>query len=208
MKKRLFIFLTSVIFLLPAQTALTAESADPPIIIAIPESVIIEVLAQTLPLTLDGDSERLEGTITIVGISGFRLDDNLIIGHIALTGQDLSLVTSVADQDIRLKLGNASVDFDCEAELRFDEARQTLYIKLVARGIEAEKALESGDIGQALLLFLNGREFPIALEDIHPIVAEAGDKVITIDTHVSDIRSAAGMLQVSLLPKITTTPKP
>ncbi len=208
MIKALFILLASTLFLLPAQTVPSATTGGPPITIAIPETVISKALAETLPLTLDGGSERLEGTITIVDISDLKLYNKIIICHIALTGKDLSLVTTVADQDIRLKLGNASVDFDCEAELRFDEALQTLYITPVARGIEAEKALENGDIGQALLLFLNGREFPIALQDIQPIIAEAGDKMITIDTHISDIGAAAGMLQISLLPKISTRSKP
>jgi len=208
MKKTFFTLLASALFLLPAQTAFSATTGEPPITIAIPESVISRALTETLPLTLAGDSRRLEGAITIVDISGLKLYNKIIICHITLTGKDLSLVTTVADQDIRLKLGNASVDFDCEAELRFDEALQTLYITPVARGIEAEKALENGDIGQALLLFLNGREFPIALQDIQPIIAEAGDKMITIDNHISDIGAAAGMLRISLLPEITTRPKP
>lgn len=207
MKNTLRMLLLTAIFVLPTQTALTAATGHPPITITIPEPVIGKALAQTLPLTLAGDSERLEGTITIVDISDFKLDSTGITCRIELTGKDLSLVTSVADQDIRLKLGNASVDFVCEAKLRFDEASQTLYITPLAQGIEAENALEKGDIGKALLLFLNGREFPVALEDIQPMVALTSDKIITIDTHIIDISSATGMLEIRLLPEITTRPR-
>jgi len=208
MKNTLLPFLLAALLMLPVQAAFSAVTDDPPITITIPEAVIGRALTQTLPLTLAGDSERLEGTITIVDISDVKLDDTGITCHIELTGKDLSLITSVADQDIRLKLGNAAVDFDSEAQLRFDEALQTLYITPVAQGIEAENALEDGDIGKALLLFLNGREFPVALQDIRPMVARASDKIITIDTHIIDISAGAGLLEIRLLPEITTRPRP
>ncbi len=205
MKKSLLVI--TAVFLLLTFSSINAAEKNPQFIsMNIPESVISNALQQILPLTLEGASPRLEGTITIVGVSDLQLHDRRILSRIDLRGDDLDLITTVADQNIRLRLGSANLDFDCEAELRYDAALQTLYIKPLARDVQTDEALQKGDIGNALLLFLNGREFPLTLEDIQPIIAEAGNKIITIETRVADIKAVEGALQISLNPKVTTAP--
>jgi len=206
MKKSLLVITTAFLLLFPVSSINAAEKDPQFISMNIPGAVISNALQQILPLTLEGTSSKLEGTITIVGISDLQLHDRRIFCRIDLRGDDLDLITTVADQDIRLRLGSADLDFDCEAELRYDATLQTLYVKPIARGVQTDQALQKGEIGNALLLFLNGREFPLALEDIQPVIAEAGNKIITIETRIADIKAVEGALQFSLHPIVTTAP--
>ncbi len=173
----------------------------------IPESIITEAMKGVLPLSLEGTSSTLEGTITVVNITNFHIQNQQIFCHIDLMGNNLHLVSTIANQEIRLKLGSARINFDCDALLRYDHTRQTLYIRPTARGIQGAEALSKGDIGQTLLLFLNGQEFPLTLQNLKPIIAEASDKIITITTNIVDIRAVEGALQLSLAPTVTASPR-
>lgn len=206
MKRSLLLSITLFCLLIQGHCLFAAQADNRFITMNIPEAVISNALTQALPLTLAGTSERLEGTITIVNITNLRLHDNLVFCHIDLRGNNLNLITTVANQGIRLKLGSAQVDFDCETELRYNPGEKTLFIRPIARGIQAEAALKNGDIGQALLIFLNGQEFPIELQDIEPIIAETSNKTVTINTRISDIRSTPGSLQIKIQPIITAVP--
>lgn len=207
MMKNLRLILATLIMLLYAPCVQAEENANNRITLNIPEPLIEDIIDKILPLTFAGDSSRLEGTITIEQISNLSLQQQRISGHITVNGQDLSLVTSVANQDIRLKLGSAHVDFDSDADLRFDRKKQTLYIRPLVDGIDAEEALQNGDIGKAILLFLHGREFPLDLRDIEPVLAETTNKTIAVSAHIADIRVIPGGLQLSLVPVVDTITK-
>jgi hypothetical protein len=200
-------FLTAIFLLLLCHHSVQAATPSQFIGMNIPAEVIGNALQKILPLELDGNSSRLEGKITIVDISALQLHNNKISSHLDLQGDDLNLITTVGNQDIHLKLGSARIGVDCDAELRYDAAEQTLYIRPIARETQSTEALQNGDIGQALLLFLNGREFPLVMEDIQPIITEASDKIITIKTRIADITSVEGALQLSLDPVVTAVPK-
>lgn len=188
--------------------ALTAQAATTNqfVTMNVPEAIIAEAMKQVVPLTLDGNSSRLEGTITIIDISNFQIKNQQIFCHLDLMGNNLHLVTTVANQNIRLKLGSARIDLDCDAQIRFDRSSQTLYIRPLAKDTQGSDPLIDGDIGQALLLFLNGKEFPISMQNLKPIVARASGKSISIKTHIVDIRAIEGALQFDITPIITTSP--
>ncbi|MEE4241899.1 MAG: hypothetical protein V2I36_10550 [Desulfopila sp.] len=207
MKKRVSSVLSLIVLLFHLQNFAATAAASQTITMNIPEAVIADALEQVLPLTLDDTSSRLEGRITLQKISQFKLLDNLVSFHLDLHGENLSLITTVASQDIRLKLGSAQLDFDCDAYLRFDEEQQILFVKPMARDIQPEVALQQGDIGNALLLLLNGREFPLELQEITPIIAETHHKQLSITAVITNIISQKGALQLQLKPLITASPR-
>lgn len=192
--------------LIPSHIQATA-APDQYITMNLPEAVIAEALKRVVPLSLDSASSRLEGTITVVNITDFQIKDKQIRCHLDIMGTDLELVTKVASQDIRLKLGSARIDFDCDAHIRYDAAKKTLYIRPIASGIQNQDEPSKGDIGQTLLLFLNGQEFPLTMQDLDPIITEASNKIITIETEIVDITSVEGALQLSLAPNVTASPR-
>ena len=177
------------------------------ITITVPQKVIQESLTRILPITLSDTSDKLEGKITIVNITNFKIYEKRITGNIDLLGENLNIVTSVANQDIRVKLGTARIDFDCIADLRYDNKQKILYIRPVADGIDGDEALRKGDLGKAMLLAFNGQEFPLSLQDLRPIITEAGNKILTVQTNIADIRTSPAALHLKLLPVISATPK-
>jgi hypothetical protein len=174
----------------------------------LPDAVIAEALKRVLPLALNSSSSGLEGVITIVGITNFRVKDQQILCHLDLMGDNLHLVTSVANQDIRLKLGSARLDFDCEARIRFDAVREILFIRPTVGDMQSSSVLGKGEIGQAIIdLLVNGREFSVSMQGLKPIMAETSDKVITIRTNIVDIKAVEGALQCSIAPAVSTAPR-
>lgn len=202
---KLLIFTLS--FLMISLQLQAAADTNQYITMNVPEAVIAEAMKEILPLSLNTSSSTLEGTITVVNISDLRIKNKQILCHLDIMGDNLNLVTTVANQDIRLKLGSAKLDFDCEARIRYDAAKQTLYIRPTASDVQGSDALTKGDIGQTLMLFLNGREFAVTMQDLEPIITEASDKIITIKTNIADVKSVEGALQISLSPNVTASPR-
>ncbi len=180
-----------------------APSNDRLITMQVPDAVVADAMKRVLPLRVDGSSSGLEGNLKIVSISNFRVKDKQIHCHVEMEGTDLHLVRTVADQPIRLKLGSARMAFDCSARIRFDAVRQILYIQPSAGDVRASEALIKGDIGQIVLLLVDGRRFPVAIQNLKPVIAEIEDKVITLKTKIVDIRVAQGAFQLSLSPNIS-----
>lgn len=204
MKNLMPVLIWIAVFL--AASGLQASPAkDRLITMNVPAEVVAEAMKRVLPLRVDGSSSGLEGTITIVSLTDFRVKDQQIGCHIEMTGKDMRIVTSVADQPIRLKLGSARMAFDCKADLRFDAARQTLFIRPSAGNVRATEALTKGDIGQVILLLVDGREFPVPIQNLKPIIAETVDRIITIRTKIVNIRAVEGEFQISMTPHVTTS---
>jgi hypothetical protein len=203
MRKLMPTVLAVLVFLI-AQNLQADPEKSHLITMILPDTVIAEALKRVLQLAFDSSSSGIEGTITIVGIANFRMKDGQILCRLDLMGNKLHFVTSVANQDIRLNLGSARVDFDCDARIRFDAARKTLFIRPTAGDVQSSSDLGKIDIGQAIMLLVNGREFPVNLQDLKPIIAETSDKIITIRTNIVDIKAVEGALRVSIEPLVGT----
>jgi len=204
--KRTLLFLV-LLFTCCSPLQLLAAGPKNVITLHFPEAIIANGLKKVMPLSFAGISERMEGTITIEDISQLRLENQQIFCHIKLSGRDLNLITTVANQNIRLKLGSAQVAFDCEVKIRYDPQQQKLFVRPTAQGLDETNALQEGDIGKTLLLFLNGQEFGFAIQDLAPILAETSNKRITIHTQIRDVRSVPDALQFYLAPHITAASK-
>ncbi len=205
MTRLLFSFLA--IFLLvsagPAQAAKSAAKTNENITLSLPQGVISQAIDAVLPLEVDATSKTLQGTITIIGISDLKLTDQHLACRLHLAGNQLQFVTEVAGHEIRLKVGSVEVDFKTSARLRFDPTQQILYIRPVIDEVKKSKDATGGDIGQALVSLLNGKEFPISMKDLDPIIARTGTKTLTISTKIADVRASKQQLQFFLAPKVS-----
>jgi len=177
--------------------------AEDKITLNVPENVIARATKAILPLHIDAHSKSIEGDITIINISELRLTDNHLACRLYLAGNKLAFLTEIAGHEIRLKVGSIEIDFKTDAAIRFDAKKQLLFIKPVVKNVSAGGTGPSADIGQALIAVLNGREFPIAMQELDPLIAVAGAKTITIDTTIADIQAKPQSIQLSLRPKIT-----
>jgi len=178
-------------------------AAEDVITLNLPESVIAKATKAILPLSIDAHSKSIEGDITIINISELQLTENLLACRLHLAGTKLALLTEIAGHEIKLKVGSVEIDFKTEAEIRFDQKEQLLFIKPVVKDVAAGEKGSNADIGQALVAVLNGREFPITMQDIKPLIARAGSKTITINSSIANIEAKPKSIQLSLLPVVT-----
>ena len=186
-----------------AGTISQAKSQDV-ISLYLPESVIAKATQTVLPLRIDAHSKSLQGDITIINISELQITDNHIACRLHLAGSNLAFVTEVAGHEIKLKVGAVEVDFQTTAALRFDPEKQTLFIKPIVKNIPVAGKNANADIGQALVSLLNGREFPITMQNLDPIIARTGTKTITFNTRIADIKAQPNAIGLYLVPAISS----
>jgi hypothetical protein len=188
------------LFLLAGISPLDAAET---ITLTLPEAVIARAASAVLPLPIDARSKSVQGDITIIAIDNLRLSDQHLACRLQLSGQNLSLVTEIAGHEIRLKVGSVTIDFSAIAEIRFDPASQTLFVRPVVQDVAAIGSGANADIGQALVALLNGREFPLAIHQLDPLIAETGSKTVTINTRITSIEAKPAAIELRLLPEVT-----
>lgn len=198
--KKFIFFCVSCLFLFNTAPAICAEH----ILLQIPESILTQATSAMLPFNIAAHSKAIEGDIKVINISNLQLGKNSISCRLHLAGSNLAILTKIAGHSIKLKVGAVEVDFTMQGAIRFDKKQQILYIKPVVDDLSATSPGGDGDIGQALVTLLNGKEFPITLQELEPIVAEAGAKTVTIQTRITNIMVKEDVMQLSLLPEISS----
>ncbi|MBU0664208.1 MAG: hypothetical protein KJ990_06640 [Proteobacteria bacterium] len=197
-----FCLLLLLNLLLPGHLSATTRKM---ITLTVPDSVLSQALDKSLPISVDTESSTLSGAITIVKISNLQIHDQGIACRIALQGNDMHLNTEIGGHVIKLKVGSLQLDLQCNAVLRFDPARQMLYVKPVISDLQASSTTAQGDIDALLLAFLNNREFPVKMKQMEPLIAETSGKTININMNIVGIRTQHGVLQFDILPQIQST---
>lgn len=198
----LFFRLTLITLFLFASSLQNAVAKEP-IRLTIPQSVITEVTRALLPIHIDTHSKSVDGDITIINISELKLTDGHLACRLHLGGKNLALLTDIAGHEIRLKVGSIELDVSTDAALRFDVEKQILYIRPIIKNVAGSGSGANGEIGKALIAMLDGREFPINMQQLDPLVAETGAKTVTIDTKIVNIEAKPKSLQLSLHPLIS-----
>ncbi len=194
---------TVTFLLLTLIGSLHDAAAEDVITLTLPESVIAKAVTAVLPLRVDAHSKSVQGDIVIKSITDFQLSSNQLACRLRLAGTNLGFVSEIAGHEIKLKVGAVEIDVQTNATLRYDAAQQTLFVKPVVKNLSPGGKDANADIGQALVALLNGREFPITLQNLDPIIAKSGGKVITINTRVTDIKAQPEALRLSLVPLIS-----
>jgi len=188
---------------LPITPSIAATSkAQENILISLPESVLVKAIAAATPFSFDVASDMVHGTISVRGVHDLRLDNNQLRARLDLAGHNLEVAANLGGQRIKMQVGNAALTANMRAELRFDGRRQILYVKPTLD--QSESASSNDDAGKGLIMLLNGREFPINMQDIKPFIAEVGGKTITIATTVADVRASPKKLELLLAPEISS----
>jgi adenine-specific DNA methylase len=196
-------FLTFFLSLTIFATTSVLSNAEDAISLNLPESVISKATKAVLPLTIDAHSKTIKGDIIIINISNLRLTKGHLACRLQLAGNNLTFVTEIAGHEINLKIGSVQLELDTNAAIRFDQKQQMLFLKPLLQDISKKQNTSNANISQALIAILNGREFPIRMQNIEPLIAKTGTKTLTINTRITDIKANQGFLQLKLLPTIT-----
>lgn len=198
------ILLTAILLLSICLPAYAGATKTETITLNLPESVMAATVQAALPLDIDARSKGLQGSIRIIGIDNLQFGDKYLACRLRIAGSNLKIVSELAGHQINLKIGEVDLDFDCTARLRFDPAKQVLYIKPVVDRMKSGQNGGQGDIGQALVSLLNGREFPVSMQDMKPLIAKSGGKTLFIAMKFVDIQARRDVLQFSLLPQVSS----
>ncbi len=173
------------------------------ILLAIPASVVHRIVAAVVPVQLNTESSILTGVITVEKLEDLKFTSQSIACQVTLSGKDIHLVTELLGNQIRVKVGNVSLELGCQAFVRFDEKKQTLFVKPVLNEVNTGSGEGGAELGQALTTLLDGREFPIKLNEIAPLVAEVSNKTISVHSHVKRVRVNSKGIMLNMIPVIS-----
>ncbi len=199
-------FFTVCFFILVSGTLSLANAKQDAITMNVPENVIKTVVSKTLPLTFKLQSDTMVGAISIDKINNLQFLQDKLTAHVTLSGHKLNLVTSIGGHKLRMKIGSLTMSFQCDATVRFDAPTQTLFLRPVITNLESSNS-NKADVASAIVLLFNNQEFPLQLEDIKPIVADTGNKLLNIAMAITKISVQPDNLLLSLTPTVSATQK-
>jgi hypothetical protein len=199
-------FIPPLLLVLLVATTSFAAPGQEAITMTLPKSLIQEAITKSLPLEFNVQSDTLSGSVSVDKIQDLQLQQNKLSSHITLSGHKLNIVTNIAGHALRMKIGSLTMAFQCETTIRFDAQQQTLYVKPVITELQSTDRQKT-DVASALALLFNNREFPIHIEKLRPIAAEAGSKLLSISMIISDIKIQPDSLLLSISPLVEATPK-
>jgi hypothetical protein len=196
----------SILALLIGATGRSAAASEP-VTLHLPEATLADILHKALPIPVNQPDGPLSGSITVTSIDELQLSEGSVSALIGLTGNDLQVNTSVAGHQLRVNIGSADLDFALTATLRYDRAQQTLFIvPRVSQQSGGQGAGQGTDTAALLAGLFNGREFPVAIDRLEPLVTETGDRKLTVELQPVDIAAVPRELVLSLQPVVTATP--
>ena len=94
--------------------------------------------------------------------------------------------------------------FNITADTRYDKKAQTLFIKPTVTDLKTEGGQTGDELGNILAGLFNGREFPLAIDRLQPIIADTGSKKLAIIMQVQNVTITRNLLTMHLLPRIKT----
>ncbi len=198
------IFLLFSLFLLLGQNGHTETKGLDAITLTIPESVLSEAVQQSLPVPIDTGSDTVAGSISIENIEQLQLEEQQISALVTLIGNDIQIKTTIAGQQLRLKVGDVKLEFNITADTRYVAPSQTLFIKPTVTDLKSENGQSGDELGNLLAGLFNGREFPLAIDRLQPIITDTGSKKLAIDMQIKNVTIARNLLTLHLLPHIET----
>jgi len=199
---------TALFILLASGAAVSAPSLakakTEAVTITLPEEVIRKSLEDILPLNVE-EKRYLEGTLVVDSISKLVMGENSAVLQGVLLGKNLTVVTRVGNQDLKIKVGDLVLPLTCDLFFRFDSPGKILYVTPRLRQPAAGSVTDmAGSVASVLTLF-NDREYPVSLDSLKTLNARVGDQDISVDMEPVDIKVSRGQLVVRMVPRLSKT---
>ena len=202
MKKSFFIALFVLHFMVSP-----VLGSGQPIVLSLPDTVVAEVVQQCLPLQINQPAETLlAGLISVEKVENLAFKDKSLTAAVTMRGQNVQLNTAIGGHQLRLNVGNVDLQFSLQAVTRFDKASQTLFIRPTVSELN-QQGSQSQEVGTLVASLFNEQEFPLPLDNLQPIIADLGQRELSIDMIVEDIRLGPQTLAILLTPNTSVKPK-
>ncbi len=201
MKQLLILPFLIVVFLLAPGWGQATDSSQL-ITLRIPGPVLSKAVDKMVPFDLNVSSKMLKGAVSIIDITDIELKNQQISCRLGLVGKKLRLVTEISGHTINLNVGSVRLDFQANARLRFDSEKQLLYIRPILQRKPNQKP-QKADIAAALLAIISGRDFPVSIKKLKPLIADTNNKSIMISMKIRNIEAVNNSLLVSITPSVS-----
>jgi hypothetical protein len=176
-----------------------ASAADQPVTITLPATAIHQTILSMLPLPLEQNGKKFQGTITVDSVRKLEIHDNRIFLEGQVSGRDMQITTNIGGQDLKLKLGKLVLPVTCNISLRFDPKKQTLFLRPKFEN-PSHGSSNSAKTLLPLLNSLGNREYPVKLDNLSPLNAKIGSRKISVRMQPTDIKAGNNMLVLKLRP--------
>lgn len=200
------IFFTTILFILLTGTLSSAAPGQEAITMNIPVSVIVTAVGKSLPVPVDIDSTALAGSVFIEKIENLQFRKDKLSSRVSIGGHNLQIVTSIGGHDLRMKIGELDMRFQCDATIRYHAPTQTLFLRPVVTDIHSSSQQKT-DVAAAIALLFNNREFPIQIDRLKPVITDTGSKLLSISMNIAEIKLQPDNLQLRIIPAIKTSRK-
>jgi len=200
--KLLFIFFPVFLLFLMA-SVFPAAAVDQSVTISIPEDILSRAIKDGLPIPINAQSQYFQGDIAVQSLEKLQVREKSLYLQGIVSGRNFTMNTSIAGKEISMAVGSVQLPLTCELFLRFDGSKNVLF---VTPRFPKPKSLYAADPADALLLLLSslgGKEYPVELGAIQPILAKAGKGYISIELEPVDILTQKGQLLIKMKPKVS-----
>jgi len=176
------------------------QSKTQPVLVVLPEDALLQAVSAMLPLPLEHQGgQQFQGSLSVDSIDSLRVVKGRIIISGQLSGRNMSMNASVGSQSIHVRLGSLALPVICETALRFDQARQTLFVTPV---FQRARQGGAGDADEALLALLNSlsKEYAVPLHNLTPLSGQIGSSTVQLRLQPLDIQAEDGAVTLRLRP--------
>lgn len=188
--------------LLPHQAAGATNGKNPQfVVLTLPADVVLASLQKALPLDIPSQSRQLQGEITVESLDRLVIHDNIITVRGVLSGKNMTVNTSLAGQDIQLRVGEVRLPMTCDLQTRFDPVKRMLFVT-PRFSDTGHNANGQQDTLAPLLAAMGGREYPIDLDHLETVNLKVGTKLIPITMETAKITGTDNALTFHLLPRV------
>ena len=191
----IFISIFCLTLLIPLTS--TGELKKEEMTIAIPEQLMAEFINDTLPVKITR-KKSFSGVIWIESVDRLKLGNDKISFSMKMHGENIGYNKKIGKRPVELNFGDVRLSFECEAAIRYDKGRNVLYVK---PEIIQERAEEQALV-PLLAALIEGREFPIEIQKLEPIITKIGDKSLIINMDISSIFTLDSILFIGIKPKV------
>jgi len=197
----LHFFFVTIFFTVVYLTGIHPARADKnqPVTITLPASALYQTIQELLPLPIEQNSRKFQGTITLDSISKLAIHNNLVSVQGVVSGKNMQVTTDIGGQDILLKLGKLVLPVTCDISLRYNQKQKTLFLKPMFQN----PSHGSSNSAKTLLPLLNGlgnKEYPVKLGNISPFQTKIGAKTVSVQMEPVDIKAGKNEMILKLRP--------
>jgi hypothetical protein len=196
-RKTWFTFVSIFCVILLGPQWATGELKKEEVTIAVPQELMTEFINDTLPIKIERKTS-FSGVIWIESIDRLKLGNDKISFSVAIHGENFGYKKKIGKRPVELEFGDVRLSFECEASIRYDKERNILF---VMPEVIQERAEEQALV-PLLAALIEGREFPIEVQELESIVTKIGNKSLTIDMDISNIFTLDSILFIGIRPKI------